>query len=311
MTADRAPISAVVVDYCSGALLRECAESLLREGAANLVVVDNAPAGAAELSSEAVLRDLDAPPGWLLVVGTARNVGYGAGANLGVSRTTSEQVLVCNPDVVLHHGALDRLASCLDADPARAITGPRMLTPAGELYPSARRFPNLVDAAGHGFVGLVLPRNRWTRRYTMGEWDHAVRADVDWVSGACFLVRRSAWETLAGFDEDYFMYAEDVDLCWRARRLGWKVAYEPAATVTHVQGCSTQRHPWRMLVSHHRSLFRFAVRSSRGWERALLPVVAAGLVVRTAAASARRACAGSAAPTRVSAEMSHPASETR
>ncbi len=84
------------------------------------------------------------------------------------------------------------------------------------------------------------------------------------MSGACFLVRRSAFEQVGGFDEAYFMYLEDVDLCWRLGRAGWRVAYVPTAEVTHLQGVSTDRHPYRMIVEHHRSLLRFAARSSRG-----------------------------------------------
>ena len=119
---------------------------------------------------------------------------------------------------------------------------------------------------------LLPPGHSWTGR-------SGTRA-VDWVSGACFLVRRSAFEQVGGFDEAYFMYAEDVDLCWRLGRAGWTVAYLPTAEVTHLQGVSTDRHPYRMILEHHRSLLRFAGRSSRGWRRALLPLVALGIGAR-------------------------------
>ncbi len=106
---------------------------------------------------------------------------------------------------------------------------------------------------------------------------------VDWVSGACFLARRAAFEQVGGFDEAYFMYAEDVDLCWRLGRSGWQVAYVTGAEVTHLQGVSTDRHPYRMIAEHHRSLLRFAARSTRGWRRPLLPLVALGIGVRAGA----------------------------
>ncbi len=111
---------------------------------------------------------------------------------------------------------------------------------------------------------------------------------VDWVSGACFLVRRSAFEQVGGFDEAYFMYAEDVDLCWRLGRAGWLVAYLPSAEVTHLHGVSTDRHPFRMIFEHHRSLLRFASRSSDGWRRALLPLVALGIGFRACLACLAR-----------------------
>ena len=108
------------------------------------------------------------------------------------------------------------------------------------------------------------------------------------MSGACFLVRRSAFEQVGGFDEAYFMYLEDVDLCWRLGRAGWRVVYVPAAEVTHLQGVSTDRHPYRMIFEHHRSLLRFAARSSEGWRRALLPLVAVGIGARACLACLAR-----------------------
>jgi N-acetylglucosaminyl-diphospho-decaprenol L-rhamnosyltransferase len=111
--------------------------------------------------------------------------------------------------------------------------------------------------------------------------DPSAGGPVEWVSGACMLVRRSAFEQVGGFDPAYFMYVEDVDLCWRLRQEGWTVAYEPAGRVVHAVGASSQLAPYRMIVAHHRSLFRFANRTTTGARRAVLPAVAAALGVRT------------------------------
>jgi len=94
---------------------------------------------------------------------------------------------------------------------------------------------------------------------------------------------------LGGFDESYFMYVEDLDLCWRAHGAGWRVAYVPGAAVTHQQGLSTARRPYRMLLAHHRSTFHFASKTAEGGRRLLLPGVALILAVRMAVASARQA----------------------
>lgn len=187
------------------------------------------------------------------------------------------------------------LVAALEDDPGCALCGPLVRTPAGDRYPSVRHFPTLVDATGHALLGLFAPGNRFTRSYQRAELDRAgdtVPVPADWVSGACFLVRRSAFEAVGGFDESYFMYAEDVDLCWRLGRAGWRVAYVPAAEVTHAQGVSTDRHPYRMILEHHRSLLRFAARSTSGWRRGLLPLVAFGLAVRTVLATLARAARG-------------------
>jgi N-acetylglucosaminyl-diphospho-decaprenol L-rhamnosyltransferase len=271
-------VSAVVVDYAAGPVLAECVGSLRAEGVA-VVVVENGDPGHAQ----AVL-----PEHWRVpVIDPGRNLGYGAGANRGVAAgVTSDYVLVCNPDLHVHPGAVRAMADALDAEPAWAIVGPTVLTPEGDPYPSVRQFPSLLDAAGHAVLGRVLPDNPFTRRYRSSGAAGGAPAQADWVSGACILARRDALEELGGFDEAYFMFAEDMDLCWRAHRAGWGVGWQPAARVTHVQGVSTRRHPYRMLLAHHRSALRFVVRSTEGWRRVTLPLAAAVLGARLAAATA-------------------------
>ena len=116
------------------------------------------------------------------------------------------------------------------------------------------------------------PDNAYTRRYNPGTPGGEVLVPADWISGSCFLARRDAFEELGGFDEAYFMYLEDTDLCWRAHHAGWGVGFAGTAAVTHVQGVSTARHPYRMLAAHHRSALRFTVRTTSGW-RARRPAV--------------------------------------
>jgi N-acetylglucosaminyl-diphospho-decaprenol L-rhamnosyltransferase len=283
--------AAVVVEYKARDHLVQCLASLRAEGVERIVVADNG-AGEASEASEAAVRAAD--PG-VEYFRTGANLGMGTGTNRGVGRIGAEEAdfLLCiNPDAALTPGSLEAMLAAFDDRPELGIVGPRIDDPDGTLYPSARTVPTLVDAIGHAFLGLVTPNNRFTRSYQMLDWDHGAASDVDWVSGACFLIRRECWDAIGGFDEGYFMYAEDLDLCWRARRRGWEVTYEPAARVTHAQGVSTDRHPYRMIAEHHRALFKFAARSSEGWERLLLPLMAAGLVVRTPLAWAHRALAG-------------------
>jgi len=281
-------VAAIVVDYDAGEVLARCVSSLLDDAeVAEVVVVANGD----PVATTTVLRKagFDVP-----VVAPGRNLGYGGGANRGAAAAgPCEHLLVCNPDIVAHPGAVGRLARTLDAEPAWAIVGPRILTPAGDRYPSVRRFPSMTEAVGHAVLGSLAPGNRFTRRYRSPATSPEQAGTADWVSGACFLVRRTAFEALGGFDEAYFMFAEDMDLCWRACRAGWGVGHQPEAVVTHLQGVSTRRHPYRMLVEHHRSALRFALRSTEGWRRSALPLGAAllgaRLVVAVAAQALRRA----------------------
>jgi len=129
-------------------------------------------------------------------------------------------------------------------------------------------------------------------RYRELDADPSVARDVDWVSGAAVFLRRSALDDVGGWNERYFMYVEDVELCWRLRGAGRRVVYEPSAGVVHVQGVSTDRHPYRMIVEHHRSLHRFAGQRWHGAKRLLLAPAAAYLAVRALSAVAARAVAG-------------------
>ncbi len=104
--------------------------------------------------------------------------------------------------------------------------------------------------------------------------------DVDWVSGACFLIRRVAFEAVSGFDTGYFMYVEDLDLSWRLKQAGWRVFFEPEAVVVHDQGLSAKRYPYKMIFAHHLSTWRFSARTSRGATIFLLPFIGIALFVR-------------------------------
>lgn len=277
----------VVVNYESGPALVHCVEQLREETPAELVVVDNG-------SSDGSLREVcDRFPD-VDVVAPGSNLGYGAAANRGAAATTAPFVLVCNPDLDLRPGTLDVLVGSLVDHPECALVGPMIRDSEGNRYPSARRFPNMIQSAGHALFGIFFPNNPFTRSYHQAHLDipDGSSRPVDWVSGACFLVRRSAFEQVGGFDESYFMYAEDVDLCWRLGRVGWQVLYLPSAEVTHLQGVSTEHHPFRMIAEHHRSLFRFASRSSTGWRRMLLPLVALGIGVRACLACIARVTRG-------------------
>lgn len=278
-------VAAVVVSYNVAELLVDCVASLRADGVERIVVVDNDSTD----GSVAAVRAAD--PG-VHVVALDTNTGFGAGVNRGVADTTEPFVLVMNPDVEVEPGSTKVLLDALAGDPGLALVGPRIETPEGELYPSARTFPDWRDAAGHAFLHFVWPANPFSRRYRMLDWDHGDARVVDWVAGTHLLVRRSAWDEVGGFDEAFFMYLEDVDLCWRLARAGWRVGYEPAARVRHAIGRSTDQTPYRMIAAHHRSLLRYAARTTTGAARLALPVVAVALVVRTVLAWAQRALRG-------------------
>lgn len=274
-------VAVVVVTYNSAEDLESCLLSVLAECPAEVIVADNASLD----TSVEIAHKLG-----VTVSEAARNEGYGAAANRGVRLTTAPIVLILNPDVVIEPGTLQALSAHLAARPDVGVVGPQLRNPDGSIQQSCRVFPKVPTAAAHGFLGLFWKDNPISSRYTMANWNHDTQRDVDWVSGAAIALRRSAWAEVSGFDTGYFMYVEDVDLCWRVRQSGWRVTYEPTAVATHVIGTSSVGRPYRLLAEHHRSMLRFE-RVRRDGRRGLFwPIVVCGVWSRFAVAVAIRGC---------------------
>jgi N-acetylglucosaminyl-diphospho-decaprenol L-rhamnosyltransferase len=225
------------------------------------------------------------------LVAAGENLGYARAANLGIAATRAPVVAVLNPDTVVRPGAAGALRARFAAEPDLGALGPTLVNTDGTVYPSARSVPSVADAVGHGLLYFVWAGNPFTRRYRQTDADPGRPRDVDWVSGAAVWLRRAALDAVGGWDERYFMYVEDVDLCWRLRRAGWRVAYEPGGTVEHLLGVSTAGAPYRMIAEHHRSLYRFAARRFTGRRRVLLPATAGFLSVRAVLAMAHHKAA--------------------
>ncbi len=270
------PVGLITVTFSPGETLDALLDSLpaacRRE--LRIMVVDN---GSTDGSVE---RAAERPGVQLLRTGS--NVGYGAAANAGVSALDPgiDWVVVMNPDVVLAGGAVDELLAAAEHHPRAAAFGPLITTADGIVYPSARHLPSIGAGIGHAVFGWWWPRNPWTRRYRQDDAEPVERV-AGWLSGACLLLRRSAFVAIGGFDSGYFMYFEDVDLGDRLAKAGWASVYCPTAIATHLGGHATERSPAAMAEAHHRSAYRYLSRRYRAWWQAPLRVVLrAGLAVR-------------------------------
>lgn len=274
--------AAVLVTYESADDLPGCLQSLAAAAppaGLEVVVVDNASRD----DSAEVARALG-----VKVIENPTNEGYARAVNAGAAATAGQWLLVLNPDTRLAPGSLSRLLATAATDPRIGCLGPDLHNPDGTEYPTGRRFPSLVVGALHALVGPVWPGNPATRHYHMAEVDRSVPLPVDWVSGACMLLRREAFEAVGGFDGGYFMYFEDMDLCLRLARVGWRVVFDSEAEVVHVGGNSARKAPYRKVVDHHRSTMRFYRRRYARDPRILLaPLVGAFLLVRAAVSLAR------------------------
>ncbi|MBX6391383.1 MAG: glycosyltransferase family 2 protein [Frankia sp.] len=268
-------IRVVVVTYQSGEVIGGFLDTLAKATARSyeVVIVDNSPvldpgtAAAAERPEARLVR-----PG--------RNLGYGAAANRGAAGARGTWLVIANPDISFTPGSLDELVDASARWPRGGAFGPGIVNPDGALYPSARDLPSLGRGIGHALLGWCWPTNPWTASYRR-ERGVPREGTAGWLSGSVQLLRREAFEAVAGFDESYFMFMEDVDLNRRMGLAGWSCVYVPTAVVEHLGGHSTKRASRRMVIAHHRSMLRYLCRQYPG--PAYLPLrlaLAVGLGVR-------------------------------
>jgi N-acetylglucosaminyl-diphospho-decaprenol L-rhamnosyltransferase len=232
-----APIAAAVVSWNTRELLDRCLRSLRPEADAGRLdawVVDNASTdGSAELVRER--------HGWVRLVASPENLGFGAAVNLVAGRTASEWLLIANADVALGPGALDALLDAGRRDPGAGALAPRLVLPDGTTQHSVFAFPTLPFAFILNSGLFHLSRDLGDRLALLDRWDHTRARRVPWAVAACLLVRRAAWEAAGGFDPCQWMYTEDLDLGWKLRRAGWATRYEPRALVDHESAAATRQ----------------------------------------------------------------------
>lgn len=279
MSSPAAEVAVVIVNYDTGAFLTRCLASLApfhAAGAIEVVVIDNA-----SRDGSARLAVADHP--WARLIENPTNEYLSPAWNRGARETTARFLLFLNPDTEWWAGSPSDLAEVARAHPRTGIVGPTIRNPDGSVYASGRRFPSVLDAVGHAFVSPFTRDNRWTRRYEMDGWDRTTEREVDWVSGACMLLPREAFDLVGGFDEAFPLYAEELDIATRLHDAGWSVRFTPGVEVLHHIGVSTggDRRPHRLVVMHSSSLYRYyAKHRATGWRRVTLPFAWAALRLR-------------------------------
>ena len=250
-----ARIDVVVVTYNSSAHVRACVEPLCQDPAIAVIVVDNR-------SQDDTLKTLADLP--LKVIARADNGGFGFACNAGWRAGGAPIVIFLNPDSNANAQSVVKLAERLESDPRIGIVGPRIVDERGCLQLSQRRFPSLMTSlAAAFFVPRILPTTRWSLDIADAA-SYGVEGSPDWVSGACLGIRREVLDATGGFDERFFMYYEDMDLCRRVRDAGLDVRFEPTSSVVHVGGASAPGTRLIPVMTRSRLLYARKHSGSRG-----------------------------------------------
>jgi len=252
---DGPDLSVVIVAFEVLPLLERCLASIPAAAGGlsrETIVVDNGRGGDGTWAWLAGRSDLRALRGSSLI-------GFGSAVNLGVRPARGRYLLVLNPDTILPPGSLPALVDRLEADRSIGVIGPKLVLASGRMDLSARRgSPTPVRAFYHLLrLPRLFPRLRFLGGYNLRYLDPDVSCDVDSISGAFMLVRSELFRDLGGFDEDFWMYGEDLDLCQRAKAAGFRVVYEPAVLVLHAKGSSSRSRRPRTRYEFFRSMALF------------------------------------------------------
>ena len=254
-------LSIVIIHYKTPKLVQQCLASIYSEPidlSFEVLVIDNA---SKDIELQRVIQKFSG----VALQMNKTNIGFAAACNQAIRMCRGRYVWVLNPDTVVSPGDFLQLVSFMEAHPLVGACGPRLVYPNGELQLSCRKFPTLLTLVLRIFrLGPFICRP--VRSYLMADWDHASIKEVDWVIGGCMLLRREAIEQIGLFDEGFFMYYEDTDLCYRLKQKGWKVYYHSEVSVVHHhQRTSANLLPNRQSYIHAKSLWHLFHKHGLSW----------------------------------------------
>jgi GT2 family glycosyltransferase len=272
--ARNADASILIVGYRAYDELERCLASIARfEPAAEVIVFDNAadPARAGALAARFPAVRYQA---------RADNPGFAAAVNEAARLASAPLLLILNPDTELHGPVVSPLAAALARHPSAAVAGALVRELDGSVQMTARTFPDFWTVLGGrtSWLTRVAPSNPISRRNLVAATGETIV--VDWVAGACMMVRRDVFAALNGFDDRFFLYWEDADFCRRALGAGWRTLYDPSVEVRHATARASRHAPMRALAAFHRSVFRYYWKHGSAAARLCAPLVAAGLLLR-------------------------------
>jgi GT2 family glycosyltransferase len=262
-----------IVNYNTREHLGACLRTVQRETPSEVIVVDNA-------SSDGSVEMVQAEYPRVVLLSNKTNLGFAAAANQAIANCTAKYVLLLNSDILLQPGSLKALAGYLDLHPKAAIVGPRLVNTDGTLQVSCYPFPTVLNTLFvNSRLGRLIGYVPFFRKHFLPAWSHTHPRVVPWVKGAAMAIRHEAIEAVGKFDESFFMYFEEVDLCYRLAAAGWQVHFAPVTTLVHIGEASTNQHRTDMAVQLLASTFRFYQRHYSGIRFVALGMLLKGIIL--------------------------------
>lgn len=247
-------LSIIIVNYNTAQLIDNAIQSVkenVRGLDYEIIVVDN---NSSDNSVELIARKYPE----ITLIPNNFNAGFTKANNQGYEVSKGKAILLLNPDTKVIGEAINLMYTRLSAEDNIGIVGPKLFYPSGNLQYSCRPFPDLgIQLLQSLFLPNILPKSPVFGRYKMSWWDHNADRDVDWVSGACLMIKRELVENYGLLDEGFFMYCEEVDLCYRVKEHGFRVVYIHGAEVIHYEGESSKQFKKNSLIQSKKSMALF------------------------------------------------------
>lgn len=266
-----------IVNYNTRDFLDKCLNSIYKYGSKydfEVVVIDNNSSD----GSKKMVRNKYSE---VKLITNSKNLGYAAAVNQAIKVTDSDYIILLNSDAEVFDKSIDNIIDYLENNPEIGIVGPKIVDSFGNPHLSCRRFPSFKEAAMHVLIGIFWSKNPYSKRYKMMDFDHDKEIKIDWVSGSCMGIRRKALNEVGLFDERYYMYVEDLDLCKRMWNAEWEVRYFPGATIIHYIGGSTKGLGIGLFYQQQKSVFRYFLKNyGNTWRVIFTPLLAVGLGFR-------------------------------
>lgn len=260
-------LSIVIVTWNSQEFIRNCLDSIfLSQGnfTSEIIVVDNC-------SSDETAKIVEQLYPQVNLIQNKKNLGYAKANNQGIEKAKGEYILLLNPDTQVLEDALSLMYEFMEENLKIGALGPKLLNPDKTVQASCREFPSFSTLIWE-FFGLsrLFPRSRVFGRWRMGCFDFDIQREVDQPMGSCLMLRRATLEDVGAFDENFVMFFNDVDLCFRIKKGGWKIYFYPEAKVIHYKGASTRKAKAKMIWLSHLAFYKFFKKHKTGLVNRLL-----------------------------------------